>query len=57
MHIFHKWGKWEQYKWVGKMARTGFLVPTALQGKWFDVEEKRQRRTCEICGKLQDEEI
>lgn len=57
MHIFHKWGKWEQYKWIGKITQTGLLVPVELQGKWITVEENRQRRTCEICGKMRDEKI
>jgi len=56
MHIFHKWGKWEQYKWVGQITQVSTFIRQNVSLP-IKVEENRQRRTCEICGKMQDEEI
>lgn len=57
MHIFHKWSKWEQYEWVGSVTGVGVLLPKELRGKRIPIVESRQSRICEICGKMQDEEI
>ena len=57
IHIFHKWSKWEQFTWKGKTCMTGILAPADIRGKWFDTEERLQRRTCEVCGKTQEETI
>ena len=57
MHIFHKWSKWEQYTWKGTVTMTGLMVSPRIEGKLIPLEESRQRRTCGICGKLQDEEV
>lgn len=55
--FFHKWGKWEQYTWTGRVCTSGLLVPETQSGKWVDCEEKRQKRVCSKCGKMEDEEI
>lgn len=57
MHIFHKWGKWEQY--TANMIRMygGVLCPKEMQGKEIKYDENRQKRQCSKCGKIQDEEV
>ena len=51
--LFHKWTKWEFYvQEYTTTARWGKLA-----GQSFDCNEKRQRRSCETCGKTQDEKI
>jgi hypothetical protein len=57
MHIFHKWGRWEQYKWAGTVVYSGLMIPQDMRGKSIPHEERRQRRVCEICGKMQEEVI
>jgi len=53
MHLFHKWSKWERYVWTGKIG--GFVwQPNAPMR---DATEERQKRTCSVCGKTQDENI
>lgn len=49
--IFHKWSKWEQYTWSGTCYGSRLLGTT--EGK--PMSERRQRRTCDECGKEQDE--
>jgi len=53
---WHKWSKWQEYerpfKWM-----PGSEKPPAVQGKWFDIVDHRQKRSCEKCGKIQDELI
>ena len=50
---WHKWTKWEAYKWVGHVtAQWGKAA-----GQAIPCEEFRQKRHCEKCGKMQDEEI
>ncbi len=56
MHLFHKWSKWEQYTWVGSVTRVSLFVKQT-QRLPIPLTEERQRRKCEICGKMQDEEI
>jgi len=56
MHIFHKWEKWEQYSLTGT-AYPGMIAPKAIQGKQIAFSELRQKRKCEVCGKMQDELI
>lgn len=48
--LFHKWGKWETYRW------SGVEVPQFGKnaGKKFEVSETRQRRSCSKCGFVQD---
>ena len=48
MCIFHKWGKWEQYE----QTMANYVYKT---GKTYPYVEKRQKRTCEKCNKVQDE--
>ncbi len=50
----HRWNRWEQYVERGR-ATGGILAPKAIQGVWYDYAETRQRRTCERCGKCDDE--
>ena len=57
MCIFHKWSKWEQYVFSYTLVRTGIFTPVTEIGKEYDVEEMRQKRKCEKCGKMQDEKI
>lgn len=54
MHIFHKWSKWEQYTETGTYYFSGLLAPKEVRGTSQPYSETRQRRTCEICGKMQD---
>ena len=54
MCFFHKWTKWEQYTEEGKMI-LGRLAPKNVQGKEVNYCEKRQRRRCIKCNKVQDE--
>ena len=48
---WHKWTKWEQYIYVGKV--------TSQFGKETDIpfSETSQKRTCIKCGKMQDERV
>jgi hypothetical protein len=47
---FHKWGKWEQYEWNG----VKYLYGTTIT---YPVTQRRQKRVCLKCGKMQDKEI
>lgn len=50
---WHKWGRWAEYEWRG--IRYGSpLLPVRDPVKF---SEHRQKRTCEKCGKVQDEKI
>lgn len=49
-HWLHKWSKWEAYTWVGKVTKIS-------TGQTCDKTEERQKRTCLICGYVQDELI
>jgi len=50
IHIFHKWSKWETYTWIGEVFYT-----RDTKGEYYTDIEKRQKRTCVICGKEQNE--
>ena len=50
----HKWGKWEQYVWRGTVTYMGILFPKEQRGIPRNVEERRQKRTCERCGYMQE---
>jgi hypothetical protein len=52
--FFHNWSKWEQYIESGTMVLTGLLVNQESRGKQVSFSEKRQRRSCGKCGKVQD---
>jgi len=54
--LVHDWSKWEQYVESGTVVM-GRLMPKSVQGKTTAYAEKRQRRTCRRCGKMQDEEL
>ena len=54
MHIFHKWGKWEEYEQKMRIS-PGILAPKTQQV--FHSIEQWQKRTCEVCGKSQREEV
>ena len=48
----HQWGKWQPYKQSVRMHYAdGTLVPNGNH------VVKRQQRTCELCGKIQDRPI
>ncbi len=49
-HLFHQWGKWEQYIQEG----TKTMVHLVGAGGSFEYSENRQRRTCLRCGKVKD---
>ena len=49
---FHKWNKWEQYDEHG-VCSGGLIGPKEPT----PYTERRQRRTCERCGKEQDEMV
>lgn len=54
MHLLHKWSKWEQY--TEEFYRYPRLKDGSL-GEPIPYLEHRQRRTCKICGKVQEEKI
>ena len=47
MCIFHKWGKWVEH--VEEMVSVNMKT-----GIKHDYLEKRQKRICEKCGKVED---
>lgn len=47
----HKWTKWAQYDWRGRVFGTR-LAP--LQTEGAPISERRQRRHCTRCGYEQD---
>lgn len=53
LHLFHRWGKWEQYtqtySWLLEMQA---YLPPPKDAPAFN--ETRQRRNCLVCGKQQD---
>lgn len=53
MHIFHKWSKWEQYE----QPMTNTFTRGPKVGASWDFNESWQRRKCDICGKVQQEEV
>ena len=48
---FHKWGKWEQYEFTGKLSSILFRYEGPIEVFHY------QKRICLECGKLQKEEI
>lgn len=47
----HAWGKWSQYTWHGVRYTTfGDHDP-------LEVTVRRQKRTCQVCDKMQDERV
>ena len=53
MCLFHKWSGWEQYHETGVEILT-WPVPKKSRGKIFKYIDTRQKRTCKVCGKMQD---
>jgi hypothetical protein len=53
---WHDWNKWEQYHLTGT-AIHGLIAPAEVRGKTYEYSELRERRTCQDCGKRQDELI
>lgn len=53
MHIFHKWGKWEEYE------QKFMITPRNPQRDMTPREavEDWQKRTCSVCGYAQREEV
>ncbi len=54
MHIFHKWGKWEEYSQNFTIS-PGLLMPKDTP--IMHTVEQWQKRTCSVCGYTQREEI
>lgn len=52
--IFHDWGKWKQYKWVGRLVRDHLGAVEVLGAPQSNYSETRQNRTCKRCGLMQD---
>ena len=50
MHIFHKWGKWEQYV-------DQYITIDKASKREYKAIEKRQKRKCLICNKEEDREV
>lgn len=48
LHLFHRWSLWVPYQHDYHKVRLDGTVSPALC-------EVRQRRTCVVCGKMQDE--
>lgn len=48
MCLFHKWGKWKEY--TVKIPERSITENWA----WRAEIQKRQRKTCEKCGKIKD---
>lgn len=49
---WHKWSKWEQYRWEGKRQANFTSLEMLLP-----CSENRQRRRCLKCNKVEDELI
>lgn len=47
-HLFHQWDKWARYE---------LPTTTVISGQSYDTSARRQRRTCQHCGKTQDKLI
>jgi len=56
MCIFHKWSKWEEYKWSG-VVYPGRIFPENMQGKPIEIDEYWQKRTCQKCGHTQRQKV
>ena len=52
--LFHKWSKWEQYEDSYTKIPIGIIYPKEIRGQAFQATDKRQKRTCLKCGKVQD---
>ena len=52
----HKWSKWEEYVYSYTYT-AGRFHAKVNQGKQFKAAENWQKRTCEVCGETQREEI
>ena len=48
--FLHSWSKWTQYE----QTLTCVIKWGKAAGKQYDAMEKRQKRTCNLCGKAQD---
>lgn len=55
--LFHTWGKWQPYVERSLETPMGILFPKEVRGRTFQVTKRRQQRSCEKCGKVQDKEI
>ncbi len=55
--FFHRWSKWTAYDDTGYRIYTGLLIDAEIKGKPFPYIDKKQRRICNDCGKIQDELI
>lgn len=54
MHIFHKWGRWEEYQ-QHMTITPGLLMPKGTpQMKTIEMWQKRE---CSVCGYVQREEV
>ena len=56
MCLFHKWSKWEEYKWIG-VIYPGLIAPKEIRGKPLGVTQMWQKRSCQKCGYTQRKEV
>ena len=54
MHLRHRWSRWERYRHYYEFL-VGRSAPKSMWGQRLRTTDLRQRRTCFVCGKLQDE--
>ena len=52
--IRHDWGMWEQYN-QNRLLYPGILAPKKMQDRLITHVDKRQKRICKRCNKMQDE--
>ncbi len=57
MHIFHKWDKWKQYQTRFTVIPYDMITLNHNPNLSYEASETRQKRTCKICGKMQDKLI
>lgn len=55
--LFHKWSKWEELHEPDTVTYIGRIYPKDMRGKTFHIIRHYQRRVCERCGRVEQEEI
>ena len=53
----HAWSKWEQGEMVEHLTPIGLRYPANVRGREFVTGCPIQRRTCQVCGKVQVEKL
>jgi len=54
-HIFHTWSPWVKYNISVERMFCGRIYPQAIRGQWHAYQERRQKRQCTTCSKIQDQ--